>query len=175
MLLNCLVIYRLIGDLREEVASPDLEMDSFSDHASDGFASSDSMDIDEFFEANFEAQSNDQQCKDVLDPYLYVSPRYFSFDRETYRLMEIDLQWKLVITIEMIKSHDARGLIDLKRWKRLKENLCVLGSTPTATQSGIRLKSAPHLRVPCIEDWESIIYANHTSQIQGVIRVSRLL
>ena len=96
---------------------PDLEMDSFSDHASDAFASSDSMDIDESFEDNFEAQSNDHQCKNVLDPYLYVSPRYFSsFDRETYRLMEIDLQGKSVITIEMIKSHDTRGLIDLKTW-----------------------------------------------------------
>ncbi|MCO5579680.1 hypothetical protein L7F22_033538 [Adiantum nelumboides] len=155
-----------------------MDLEDMSDEASEDFASSEEIEFDEFFMNDQQVechaqnmhdqpaeQSHHRCLNDNLDPYLYVSSRYFSFDRATYKLMEFDLEGRLIISIQEIKDRDARGLLDLKRWRQIRDDICLLASTPTATSTelGIRLKSASHLRVPCIEVWGSILWAAHVS------------
>ncbi|KAI5067847.1 hypothetical protein GOP47_0016192 [Adiantum capillus-veneris] len=106
-----------------------MEFGEFSDEASDASLSSEDTSFDDLFTEELvhiqedhtdvednhdqQVQPNEQQVQGngqsfhVLDPYVYVSDFYFSFDRETFRLMELELQGRLDISIEVIKAHDA--------------------------------------------------------------------
>ena len=111
-----------------------------------------------------------QESRVVLDPYQYISRTIFSFDKRMYELMQEDLQGG-VITLEVLKANDVHGLLNLKRWKRMKDgfSLCPIENGGQC----ICLKSAPQLKIACIEDWDSIVQAAHYVSDHGIHQSER--
>lgn len=145
-------------------------LEVFTENATDDTSSND-MDIDGFDNKDIACDVLDaaenllHESRVVLDPYLYVSHTVFSFDKRTYELMQEDLLGGAV-TLEVLKANDVRGLLNLKRWKRMKDDfsLCPVKNGGQC----ICLKSAPHLKIACIEDWEGIVHAAHYLSDHGI-------
>ncbi|KAI5055441.1 hypothetical protein GOP47_0028962 [Adiantum capillus-veneris] len=63
------------------------------------------------------------------------------------------------ITISALKAHDKRGVLDLKKWARMRDSLHVM-----VDQGGsLRLVIGNGKLIACIEDWESIVSACHSN------------
>ena len=63
----------------------------------------------------------------------------------------------LVMDLTTLKNHDRRGNLNLKRWMRMKDDMCVL-----STNNNIKcLHVKDGLRLACIEDWEGIVLTCH--------------
>ncbi|KAI5061869.1 hypothetical protein GOP47_0022408 [Adiantum capillus-veneris] len=112
--------------------------------------SSDMDDMEEFFE------EHESGC---LDAFAFASTRYFAFDRQTYGLMIASIESGQTITISALKAHDKRGVLDLKKWARMRDSLHVM-----VDQGGSsRLVIGNGKFIACIEDWESIVSACHSN------------
>ena len=93
------------------------------------------------------------------NPYQYLSHIYFSFNRESYNLMIRVLQDNISISLEMLRACDDRGMLDLKKWRRFKDSLCVEKNEDGS--SCLCLCEEPKLRIACIEDWGDIVHNAH--------------
>ena len=85
-----------------------------------------------------------------VDPYQYCSPIFFSFDKETYALMKNSIQNRTSITLQDLKSCDTRGILNLNRWRKMKESLCL-----EEKESGcyyLCLNLLPKLKIGAIEE-----------------------
>ena len=104
--------------------------------------------------------------RDLVDPSFYVSHTFFAFDMVSYKLMEADLRGEIMVTLEKLKAHDVRGLLNLKRWKRMKEDMSLCAMTGGG--QCICLKSIPTMKIACMEDWQSIVQAAHVDPDDGM-------
>ncbi|MCO5571057.1 hypothetical protein L7F22_024788 [Adiantum nelumboides] len=89
----------------------------------------------------------------------HVSSRCYSFDRNAYILMVTTLQNALFVSLPTLKSFDVRGLLDLKKWRRMRENLCLIEDDNGSPC--LSLNNEPSKRIACIEDWQSIVKGAH--------------
>ncbi|KAI5072066.1 hypothetical protein GOP47_0012172 [Adiantum capillus-veneris] len=101
----------------------------------------------------------DQMVKVFPDPNLYVSTTYFSFHRETYNYMIRVLQSDLSTTLKTLKTYDSRDMLDLKKWRKMKDELYV--GLDEDRRLCLYLGDSQPVRVPCIEDWEDIVKVAH--------------
>lgn len=115
-------------------------------------------------DANDKELPNDTSSKQStfapLNPHLYVSHTFYSFDKKSYDLMKNAIQDNVSMTLEALKSCDTRDMLDLKRWRKMKENIC-LGQNEDGSFC-LYLKASPKLKISYIEEWESIVQACHT-------------
>ncbi|KAI5083471.1 hypothetical protein GOP47_0003214 [Adiantum capillus-veneris] len=122
-----------------------------SDKEMDGGDSSDSHKMQDMFEM---AQ---QPC---IDDFAFTSNRCFAFDRQAYSLMIASIQKGQGPTIDSLKAVDKRGLLDLRKWERIQTSL----HTVTDEDGDMYLVNSIGKRIPCIEDWERIVFPCHTSE-----------
>ncbi|KAI5080420.1 hypothetical protein GOP47_0003603 [Adiantum capillus-veneris] len=87
-----------------------------------------------------------------FDPKLHASHHFFSFSRESYDLMLLDLQGICKPTLGML--HNV-GMHDVKRWNKMKDNLVIRGS-PRHGSVRIFLKSLPPRAIAPKGDWTTI-------------------
>lgn len=73
-----------------------------------------------------------------------------------------------VMDLNTLKKHDIRGILDLKRWARMKDDLHIV--VTDRDMRFIVLKDG--LRLACIEDWEGIVLACHSSGHLGLEETS---
>ena len=150
-------------NMMDMVEEEDDEMygEDFDSSTSDNTSTSD--EDDDLFREDIplDRQEPNNNSKVFPNPYQYLSTKYFSFDREVYTFMIRALQSGMVTTLETLKTYDSRGMLDLKRWRRMKDTLYV-----ASDQDGsmcLFLKDVPSTRIACIEDWESIVRTSHCS------------
>ena len=151
--------------LSPTLPSPSLEMEESyfdlhessreADEDSDANASSNSMEMEDLLDGN--AIWSGVQAIMGFGPFSFVNKRFFSFDTKTYNLMIACNEDGLVMDLTSLKKHDRRGIVDLKRWMRIKDDMCILSTNPNI--KCIHLKEG--LRLVCIEYWEGIIIACH--------------
>lgn len=96
-----------------------------------------------------------------LDPSQYVSNRYYSFEKKSYDLMKDAMQGNISVTLEALKSCDSRGMLDLKRWRKMKDNLCLEKNEDCSTYLCLS-SPPPKMKISYIEEWESIVQECHT-------------
>lgn len=111
------------------------------------------------FDKGDSADTDDSSSDSGIDAFAYTSKTFFSFDRPTYNLMLGCIGDGLVVTIDVLKTHDRRGILDVKRWARIKDSLHIVvtqwGSKCLALSTGELLA--------CVEDWEDIVVSAHSS------------
>ncbi|MCO5579889.1 hypothetical protein L7F22_033753 [Adiantum nelumboides] len=135
----------LLGDILYEGSS----------QSSDDDSANESFNVGEMVDRDFEGihQNN------MPDPFKHLSSLYFSFDRKAYGLMVRDLKGEISVSLEMLKACDVRGMLDLKKWRRMKDTFGLArvdnGSTCIVQQT------QPKLQIACIEDWGNIVKAAH--------------
>ncbi len=133
------------------------ESESSDDLDRDGFFGEENLDSKRALDVSPALDVNNSW--DDLDPSLYTSKTFFSFDEKTYSLMVQDLAGRVRMSLQVIKEHDARGLMDLKKWSRIKDQLSLCQSVDTQ-QRYLCLKSTG-LKIAYLEDWAHIIRAAH--------------
>lgn len=104
-------------------------------------------------------QPTKQRIFSPLDPYQYISPTFYSFDERSYALMKFAIQSNTSTTLEALKEVDARGILNLKRWRKMKDNLCL-----EKNDNGIYylcFNLPPKLKISYIEEWENIVQECH--------------
>ncbi|MCO5613433.1 hypothetical protein L7F22_067709 [Adiantum nelumboides] len=128
--------------------------------------------IDENFEAFFEEGDvpneevpneerplDDRMVKVFPNPKLHMSNTFFVFDREVHHYMMRVLQSGTSTTLDTLKTYDYKGMLDLKKWRGMKDELCV--GHDEDRELCLYLKDAPTKRIPCVEDWETIVRVAH--------------
>ncbi|MCO5610344.1 hypothetical protein L7F22_064580 [Adiantum nelumboides] len=70
------------------------------------------------------------------------------------------LQSGVTTTLETLKSYDSKGMLDLKKWRRMKNTLNV-GHGDDGVPC-LHLKGNPTIRIARIEEWESIVKMAHS-------------
>ncbi|KAI5060544.1 hypothetical protein GOP47_0024964 [Adiantum capillus-veneris] len=95
-----------------------------------------------------------------FDPELHASHHFFSFSRESYDLMLLDLQGICKPTLGML--HNV-GMHDVKRWNKMKDNLVIRGS-PRHGSVRIFLKGLPPRAIAPKEEWTTITEQCHVDQ-----------
>ncbi|MCO5585796.1 hypothetical protein L7F22_039732 [Adiantum nelumboides] len=135
----------LLGDILYEGSS----------QSSDDDSANESFNVGEMVDRDFEGIHENN----MPDPFKHLSSLYFSFDRKAYGLMVRDLKGEISVSLEMLKACDVRGLLDLKKWRRMKDTFGLArvdnGSTCIVQQT------QPKLQIACIEDWGNIVKAAH--------------
>ncbi|KAI5060836.1 hypothetical protein GOP47_0023341 [Adiantum capillus-veneris] len=96
---------------------------------------------------------------DSLDAFQYLSNTFFSFDEKMYSLMVNNLVGIVIMSLSILKAHDVRGMMNLKRWNRMRDDLS-LCPIATSQQLYLQLKSSG-LKIAYIEDWARIVRAAH--------------
>ncbi|MCO5600989.1 hypothetical protein L7F22_055106 [Adiantum nelumboides] len=94
----------------------------------------------------------------LIDVTQHISSRYFAF-RDAYSLMITSLQEDTTMSLHALKMIDHRGMLDLKKWRKKKEVLCL-----REVENGslcICLKADPSTRIACMEDWQDIVEGVH--------------
>ncbi|MCO5560080.1 hypothetical protein L7F22_013686 [Adiantum nelumboides] len=95
----------------------------------------------------------------LIDVTQHISSRYFAFDRDAYSLTITSLQEDTTMSLHALKMIDHRGMLDLKKWRKIKEVLCL-----KEVENGslcICLKADPSTRIACMEDWQDIVEGVH--------------
>ena len=132
---------------------------------SDSYSSSDERSDDEieedFQEGNITCMEQQamQTVFPSLDPFKYVSPTFYSFDAKSYDLMKSAIKDSSSMTLEALKEGDIQGILDLKRWRKMRDKLCLKSSTDGS--SYLCLNFPPNLKISYIEEWESIVKECH--------------
>ncbi|MCO5564813.1 hypothetical protein L7F22_018481 [Adiantum nelumboides] len=95
----------------------------------------------------------------LIDVTKHISSSYFAFDRDAYSLMITSLQEDTTMSLHALKMIDHRGMLDLKKWRKIKEVLC-LREVENCSLC-ICLKADPSTRIACMEDWQDIVEGVH--------------
>lgn len=95
------------------------------------------------------------------NPIDYISATYFAFDRESYKIMLADLKRGEHVTLERLKECKNNAIHDLKKWRRLKDDLKLVRGDEDGDSYWLCLKASPHLLIASMEDWEGIIQGIH--------------
>ena len=82
---------------------------------------------------------------EVVDPFMYCSPKYFALTRGMYDLMIKDLSGQVKVTLETLCDVARGAPLNLHAWRRMKSRL-VLGNA-----IAIYLKVSPNLQVIDVE------------------------
>lgn len=69
------------------------------------------------------------------------------------------------MTLSILKAHDVQGVLNLKRWKRMKEAFSLTPSNDSC--QCICLKSPPNLKIAAMEDWKHVVWAAHFNPDDG--------
>ncbi|MCO5584014.1 hypothetical protein L7F22_037933 [Adiantum nelumboides] len=126
-----------------------------SSQSSDDDSANESFNVGEMVDRDFEGIHENN----MPDPFKHLSSLYFSFDRKTYSLMVRDLKGEISVSLEMLKACDVRGMLDLKKWRRMKDTFGLAGVDNGSTC--IVQQTQPKLQIACIEDWGNIVKAAH--------------
>ncbi|MCO5557658.1 hypothetical protein L7F22_011226 [Adiantum nelumboides] len=135
----------LLGDILYEGSS----------QSSDDDSANESFNVDEMVDRDFEGIHENN----MPDPFKHLSSLYFSFDRKAYGLMVRDLKGEISVSLEMLKACDVRRMLDLKKWRRMKDTFGLAGVDNGSTC--ILQQTQPKLQIACIEDWGNIVKAAH--------------
>ncbi|MCO5602843.1 hypothetical protein L7F22_056982 [Adiantum nelumboides] len=143
-----------------------MEMDNSNDDldiegSSSSWSSEEIEDAHKQIEAAEWDNANDEDFISI-DVTQHLSSRYFAFDRDAYNLMITSLQEDTSMSLHELKIIDHRGVLDLKKWRKMKEVLCL-----REVENGslcIHLKSNPSTRVACLEDWQNIVEGVHRTE-----------
>ncbi|MCO5568188.1 hypothetical protein L7F22_021884 [Adiantum nelumboides] len=135
----------LLGDILYEGSSQSSNDDSANE----------SFNVGEMVDRDFEGIHENN----MPDPFKHLSSLYFSFDRKAYGLMVRDLKGEISVSLEMLKACDVRGMLDLKKWRRMKDTFGLAGVDNGSTC--IVQQTQPKLQIACIEDWGNIVKAAH--------------
>ncbi|MCO5554429.1 hypothetical protein L7F22_007959 [Adiantum nelumboides] len=126
-----------------------------SSQSSDDDSANESFNVGEMVDRDFEGIHENN----MPDPFKHLSSLYFSFDRKAYGLMVRDLKGEISVSLEMLKACDVRGMLDLKKWRRMKDTFGLAGVDNGSTC--IVQQTQPKLQIACIEDWGNIVKAAH--------------
>ncbi|KAI5062451.1 hypothetical protein GOP47_0022990 [Adiantum capillus-veneris] len=96
----------------------------------------------------------------TLDPY--VSRFFYYFCQSSYNSMKLALQGEHSPSLKELQACDPSGMLDLKRWRRMKERLCL--RTDVEGFWCLCTATPPNLKISPIEEWESIIIRCHFSE-----------
>ncbi|MCO5578720.1 hypothetical protein L7F22_032565 [Adiantum nelumboides] len=135
----------LLGDILYEGSS----------QSSDDDSANESFNVGEMVDRDFEGIHENN----MPDPFKHLSSLYFSFDRKAYGLMVRDLKGEISVSLEMLKACNVRGMLDLKKWRRMKDTFGLAGVDNGSTC--IVQQTQPKLQIACIEDWGNIVKAAH--------------
>ncbi|MCO5559589.1 hypothetical protein L7F22_013190 [Adiantum nelumboides] len=135
----------LLGDILYEGSSQSSNDDSANE----------SFNVGEMVDRDFEGIHENN----MPDPFKHLSSLYFSFDRKAYGLMVRDLKGEISVSLEMLKACDVRGMLDLKKWRRMKDTFGLAGVDNGSTC--IVQQTQPKVQIACIEDWGNIVKAAH--------------
>ncbi|MCO5566801.1 hypothetical protein L7F22_020482 [Adiantum nelumboides] len=135
----------LLGDILYEGSS----------RSSDDDSANESFNVGEMVDRDFEGIHENN----MPDPFKHLSSLYFSFDRKAYGLMVRDLKGEISVSLEMLKACDVRGMLDLKKWRRMKDTFGLAGVDNGSTC--IVQQTQPKLQIACIEDWGNIVKTAH--------------
>ncbi|MCO5547551.1 hypothetical protein L7F22_001001 [Adiantum nelumboides] len=123
--------------------------------SSDDDSANESFNVGEMVDRDFEGIHENN----MPDPFKHLSSLYFSFDRKAYGLMVRDLKGEISVSLEMLKACDIRRMLDLKKWRRMKDTFGLAGVDNGSTC--IVQQTQPKLQIACIEDWGNIVKAAH--------------
>ncbi|MCO5577975.1 hypothetical protein L7F22_031812 [Adiantum nelumboides] len=135
----------LLGDILYEGSS----------QSSDDDSANESFNVGEMVDRDFEGIHENN----MPDLFKHLFSLYFSFDRKAYGLMVRDLKGEISVSLEMLKACDVRGMLDLKKWRRMKDTFGLAGVDNGSTC--IVQQTQPKLQIACIEDWGNIVKAAH--------------
>ena len=148
----------------DDASANDIDVDEVIQKGKENIST---LPCDGFGDHHFECPKSNN----LVDASFYASKSFFAFDTVSYKLMEADLRGEITVTLEILKAHDVRGLLSLKRWKRMKDDMSVC-----STMAGglfLCLKSARSLKIACMEDWQYIVEAAHIDHENGMHKTEK--